>query len=163
MPYKNPRLIQNIMIEQITNYLELLTHSSTPLVPKFMLKHGIPCYMSNRTFAGPRGTPRRCFMNAFNAVSDDKSLTYVEGWCHMGIIPIEHAWYLDPKGRVVDPTLSEASGYFGIPFQRDYVLSTAVRTGIYGVITNANRELFTTPTKKFLADRSPAREAQIVM
>lgn len=119
-------------------------------IRSLMLEYGRPFYMGERTFAVQRGTPKQCYMNAYKLADWNSRLTYVEGWCHMGLIPIEHAWCIDRQGQVHDSTLPEASGYFGIPFRPDYVRATALRTRVYGIIGLSNRELLTTPVETFL-------------
>jgi hypothetical protein len=134
------RKAQDAAITQIIDYLRLVDNHFHPPVYALMLEHGRRYYMGRQTFAGPRRTRGQCYMNAFKAANADRGLIYVEGWCHMGLIPIEHAWCIDRRGRVVDPTLPEASGYFGIPFQWTYVQRTALRTGVYGIISNIGIE-----------------------
>ena len=120
-----------------------------------ILAHGRPCYMGERTFAGRRATRKQCYENAYNLADSNPSLTYVEGWCRTGMF-IEHAWCIDPDRQVIDPTLREAAGYFGIPFRWEYVRATASRTKVYGVI-HANydyghSDLLTAPVETFLYD-----------
>jgi hypothetical protein len=151
------RIEQDQAIAQITDYLRMIRdHFDVPMgvgttIRSFMLDHGVACYMGEQSFAGPRQEPGMCYMNAYRAAAADRSLTYVEGWCHMGLIPIEHAWCIDRDGQVIDPTLREASGYFGIPFRWRYVQRTALRTGVYGVIGLTNRKLLDLPVDTFLA------------
>ena len=88
-----------------------------------MLRHG-------RAFAPAplpgdyrRGTPTYCFANA-GALAKKKlsRLTYVEGYA-TAIIPVLHAWCVDPDGGVVDPTWDDGVGvaYFGVAFATDFV------------------------------------------
>lgn len=88
-----------------------------------------------------------CFSNATLKMSDNQSLTYVEGYAvHCGL-PLEHAWCVDENGKVIDPTWKPtyvngnavpegAIEYFGIPFKRKYVLGTIITRGYYGVLDN---------------------------
>jgi hypothetical protein len=91
-------------------------------------------------------------MNAYTLADNNRRMTYVEGWCQGKGFPFEHAWCIDPDGQVIDPTLREADGYFGIPFRWEYVRRTASRTRIYGVIRYDNSDLLTVPVEEFLYD-----------
>jgi hypothetical protein len=123
-------------------------------VCSLMLKHGKPWYIGERTFAGRRARAKQCYMNAYALADSNPRMTYVEGWCCIGCF-FEHAWCIDPDGQVIDPTLREADGYFGIPFRWEYVRRTASRTRMYGVIRYENSDLLTAPVEEFLYD--PAR------
>lgn len=109
----------------------------------FMLKHGRDYQIGPGTFAGPRGEPKRCFMNAALLALGDKALTYVEGKIHICGIPIDHAWCITADGVVVDPTLvasreddtfARVQGYFGVPFRAEYVRKAAIANGYYGLL-----------------------------
>lgn len=60
---------------------------------------------------------RQCFANCFEVAKKDKRYTYVEGYC-TSLIPLDHAWLLNEKGEVVDPTYiltdSKTTDYFGV-------------------------------------------------
>jgi hypothetical protein len=106
-----------------------------------LLKYGRPFYMNDKTFAGKRGQIKGCFMNSFNLVMRNPGLTYVEGKCHIGVLPIDHAWVITKDGRVIDPTLRQREGsrvtphgYFGIPFTTDYIRKVALRSGYFGIL-----------------------------
>jgi hypothetical protein len=145
------RAEQNQAIEGILDYLRLVNRhfdGSTKTIRSLMLDYGVRCYMNRATFAGPRATPQQCYRNAFKLAS--KGLVYVEGWCHMGLIPIEHAWCIDQKGHVIDPTLNKAAGYF--------VLRTALKTKVAGVIGPWNPELLDTSPAVFLHPTKPTKK-----
>jgi hypothetical protein len=160
---------QDRAIDQIVTHL--LKDQDRIAIYGLMLAHGKRFYMSERTFAGRRGGKKKCYLNAYELAAADQhnieywrkrfhldpgcNPVYVEGWCYVEPMIIEHAWCLDQNGQVIDPTLREghASGYFGIPLRWDYVWRTVSRTGmIYGIITFRNPELLTTPVKEFLYD-----------
>ena len=85
----------------------------------------------------PKGKAKQCFNNAHD-LALKRGLTYVEGYA-MRIIPIEHAWCVDPKtGEVIDNTWSdpETASYFGVPFKTDFVTDTVVHQGYYGILGN---------------------------
>lgn len=81
-------------------------------------------------------TKKECFHNAYH-LAEMYDLTYVEGYTWY-IIPILHAWCIDQNGRVIDPTLDDPEdyAYCGIPLNMDFVRSTMMSTGVYGVIDN---------------------------
>jgi hypothetical protein len=92
----------------------------------FILKHG-------RAFtwrALPRGIQkaevRHCLENACRlALLKPVSYTYVEGYAINRLLaayPVAHAWCVDRKGFVIDPTWEEGVGYFGVPFRLEYLL-----------------------------------------
>jgi hypothetical protein len=116
----------------------------------FLLAYGQPYYTDEKSFEGRRRTPKQCFMNAYQ-LTFEKDLTYVEGYCHMGIIPIEHAWCITREGIVVDPTLPTASGYFGVPFKSNYLLGATYKKGTYGLLGWENRGLYKLHPDSFLA------------
>jgi hypothetical protein len=65
-------------------------------------------------------TPKRCFDNAYRLVSKAKGLRYVEGYIALKalyMVPVHHAWAIDSKDRVIDPTIREPLGweYCGVP------------------------------------------------
>jgi hypothetical protein len=96
----------------------------------------------------PEGDPSRAITTArtcSSTISGAKPLTglvYVEGIASASFesapFPTLHAWLIDPRGRVVDPTWreSEHCTYFGIPFHSEYVLKTIRTCGPCPMIDN---------------------------
>jgi hypothetical protein len=104
----------------------------------FILKHG-------RKFStGPRSFPRwgklkECFKNALEAATLH-GFVYCEGYAS-GVIPVLHAWCVDPKtGLVVDPTWENGTEYFGVPFQHSYVLDFVDRHQVYDSLIENYRD-----------------------
>jgi hypothetical protein len=92
----------------------------------------------------PRMPAKNCYQNAQKLVEeqyrtnyhDDKgyTLTYVEGYA-ISVIPLLHAWVIDDKGNVIDPTWEDTSGeYFGIAIPMDYVYHMNLMRESYGVL-----------------------------
>lgn len=112
--------------------------------------------MFEGTYEGKRGTPHHCFENASKHVIQNNSrldvmggpsakLTYVEGYVNVAGVPIHHAWAVNTRGQVIDPTIKPGPirGYFGVPFTDAYVQSTALRTKYWGIISGqTNRDMF---------------------
>lgn len=145
---------QNKAIANIKQFLEsmagLQNRPGLTSISELILTYGKAWYMNDASFVGKRKTAKECFANSYRLATIDSSLTYVEGYVHIGIMPIEHAWVIDHEGFVIDPTLPapdptkriNPTGYFGIPFKEDYVQKVALRSGVYGIL-GMNRELVT--------------------
>lgn len=78
----------------------------------------------------------QCYRNAFQLASTDpENLTYCEGFAMVpDLIPLEHAWVVDKKGRVIDPTWSDGSDYFGVAFDFYWLMDFMAESGHYGVM-----------------------------
>jgi hypothetical protein len=109
----------------------------------FMLKHGVEYRFGPGSFTGPRAEQGACFKNATLLMLRERHLTYAEGVVGVYGIPIDHAWCVDPDGLVIDPTLDAAisgggmeriTGYFGVPFRREYVERAIIANGFYGLL-----------------------------
>lgn len=146
---------QQSSIEGIKQYLQQIA-AMRGIPPKgwkhtpesYILEHGKPCWITPTTYKGKRGTPKLCYMNAAKLAQNDSSLTYVEGYVDISILPIEHAWCVDANFNVIDPTLSITTGifnpvgYFGVPFSLQYLTKTLVKKGTYGLLHYDNREIY---------------------
>jgi hypothetical protein len=86
--------------------------------------------------ARPKGLPKRCFANALRLAAVDPTLVYVEGYAHIGLLPVPHAWCARPDGTVADPTWPDevCAGYLGIPLATWFVQARMVKTGHLGVL-----------------------------
>lgn len=115
---------------------------------KMLLAEGRGYQQDDGTYAGPAGTPKECYANAGRKALNDDRYTYVEGYVTTHGIPIEHAWVVDrASGRIKDPTLrgntATVNGYYGVPFTTEYLRSTVLRTGMWGLISPmTNPQLF---------------------
>jgi GNAT superfamily N-acetyltransferase len=116
----------------------------------FILEFGKHYYTDKNSFKGKRGVQKQCYMNAYKLMMDNPNLTYVEGHVDIGPMSVEHAWCVTKAGIVIDPTLPppvetqtvRPQGYFGVPFSSEYVMETASKTGVYGILSYTNRNLF---------------------
>ena len=93
-----------------------------------------------------KGKLKQCFMNATHLMLEDPDrYVYCEGYAQLKDVPglaIQHAWCLDADtGKVIDPTWGvdpRISAYYGIPLDPQYVQKTALKTGVYGVLSRTN-------------------------
>ena len=86
-----------------------------------------------------RGRMKECYRNALMLMLDNPSYFYIEGYA-AGIIPAMHAWCVDKKGNVIDPTWPDGKEYFGVIFKRSYALEQAIKNGRVGLIDNWQAE-----------------------
>ncbi len=109
----------------------------------FIQKHGQPFIANEKTFEGPRGPMKMCYMNATQEALQNPDRTYVEGYITVHGIPIEHAWTVDKTGQIYDPTINpdeNISGYFGVPFSTEYLLQAALKNKVYGLLGHASNK-----------------------
>lgn len=135
---------QQQSITEIQTYLrQVLTLVPKNILSKFLLEQGKGMFMDSKSLSGPRATPKECYRNAYQLMMSN-NMTYVEGYCAT-VIPIEHAWCVNRKGIVVDPTLVMSdygpNGYFGVAFNRRFVMQTALKSQYYGIFSYTNPDL----------------------
>jgi hypothetical protein len=116
-------------------------HGDSPNAYKMLLEHGHAYEVDDKSFIG--GKPQQCYRNATMAVWADPSLTYVEGFVGVHGVPIAHAWTTDATGKVRDVTLGKSSkdivtGYYGVPFKKDFLSETLLRSKVYGILTGGD-------------------------
>lgn len=78
-----------------------------PMLEAFLLEHGQPYGPRIELPAGVEyGRAKDCYRNAFGqAFLPDSPYTYVEGYALTpGLIPVPHAWIVNERGEVIDPT-----------------------------------------------------------
>lgn len=82
-----------------------------------------------------RGRTGQCFKNAFGwAHRAPERYRYCEGVAvGASRFPVVHAWVIDTKGRVIDPTWKdqERGAYIGVTFKIDYVVKRVIECGMY--------------------------------
>ncbi len=133
------------MTTEIKSYLKMCQEAFGDRDPMsaFLLKHGAEYRHGPGSFTGKRKEPKECFKNATILMLSDLDLTYVEGKVGVHGLPIDHAWCVDPDGFVIDPTLDfgiagdgmdRITGYFGVPFRREYVLEAMNANGYFGLL-----------------------------
>jgi hypothetical protein len=129
-------------LAEITDYLRQIAdlEGSSRAFATFNLEHGREWESQPLPGGYPAGVPRGCFANSqkilFSKAGQREGLVYVEGFACSGSLsfpfPTEHAWLVDPEGRVVDSTWEDPgiSTYFGVPFNPDYVARTVMEAGV---------------------------------
>lgn len=101
-----------------------------PIAFKLLLDHGK--IMVPKRFDRIHGQRGLCYQNAFSNMDLDHC--YVEGYAmKQGLIPLAHAWLMDEDGYAIDPTWADGHYYYGVPFDNDFIMEHADRTGYYGV------------------------------
>lgn len=97
-----------------------------PTPEHLLIQHGRHWDTSDEMSEAYRGlvrvVPQGCFDNAYRLARASRGvLRYVEGYAHR-MIPVHHAWCVDPDDRVVDLTWDPiGSEYFGVVFDLDTV------------------------------------------
>lgn len=81
-----------------------------------------------------RGMMKECYKNAALLSFERSDLRYCEGYA-AGIIPVMHAWCIDSKNRVIDPTWPDAESciYHGVAFKSDWARKFMIKNKLYGV------------------------------
>ncbi|WP_310412542.1 hypothetical protein [Chamaesiphon sp. OTE_8_metabat_110] len=91
------------------------------------------------------GEPRECHKNAFDVLMEypKPELYYCEGFATYAeaTMPVYHAWLVSEQGTIIDPTWRKPASfiepaYIGVVFDREFVRTVAVETGIYGLLEN---------------------------
>lgn len=131
------------LVEEIKDYVRLLAGSEQAFGPSTaVFRHGKPFKPSvDRTPWLKRGKPRNCFNNATVYAAGRDDVFYAEGYAVSPelVMPVHHAWLVDPDGRVIDPTWIDVDdhAYFGIVFDRGFLIEQlAANSGQAGVLVN---------------------------
>jgi hypothetical protein len=129
--------------EKVAEFLRLVAKSRTDdgpprNAPELLLRHGSFWSPQALPAGVRRGLPRECFKNATELALLRPHLRYCEGIAMPARLnlPVEHAWCVDAHGGVVDITWEnpESCVYFGLPFAREFVWGTAMKTGECGIL-----------------------------
>jgi hypothetical protein len=148
----NGKSIQSVK-ENLINYLKQMVEMKKTMQVKlkdydyngmeeYILKNGQFFTPSNKLPEGiDRMEIKQCYHNSFMCLASnpDLKLHYVEGYAISKKLkdfpmPFEHAWLVDDKGRVYDPTWDDGIVYYGVAFKRDYVIKTVLKKGYTGII-----------------------------
>lgn len=141
------------MSNNLENLLEFLNqqadlfdsiYKKSTLNPKssqrLILENGLS-FLKRITPSPFRGVPKSCYQNCTSALWEYPELSYCEGFGISDDVPIaiSHAWLVDDKSQVIDPTCNEdapESTYFRVVFTKDFVRGVATRTRHYGILDN---------------------------
>ena len=71
------------------------------------------------------GLPKGCYYNCLQILDEHPELTYCEGYALADglVLPVPHAWLINSKGEVIDPTWNDRSAYIGVSFDTDWLIS----------------------------------------
>jgi hypothetical protein len=136
-------------VEQVVEYLEaiarLRTQIGRPVHPVITVE-GLVKDLGQAWTAQAlppeyeRLAPKNCFENTWETVRDDDDLRYVEGYAlsEHGILPVPHAWAVDPDGCVIDTTWErpERAAFYGLVIPKNVVVAMMFATRYYGVLGN---------------------------
>ncbi|WP_026736149.1 hypothetical protein [Fischerella sp. PCC 9605] len=87
-----------------------------------------------------KGEPKSCFENCYKALWDCPQLSYCEGFAIDDDLDlaVSHAWLVNDSEEVIDPTWFgkkfKGSTYFGVVFDREFVMEMAEKTRSYGIL-----------------------------
>lgn len=103
-------------------------------VDDFVLRHGRSFEPSKKYDTIERGEMKQCYENASKLAMSSDAFTYVEGYANV-MIPVPHAWCVDDKDVVIDPTWEDSTKcqYFGVPFTDIYLRRRMLQTEVWGV------------------------------
>ncbi|MDE2106962.1 MAG: hypothetical protein KGL39_57640 [Patescibacteria group bacterium] len=98
---------------------------SWPSMWEFVSEHGREFQFQPLPRGYRRMEPKACFENCWNLLKKRQTLTYCEGFASSrGIaFPVHHAWLVADDELVIEPTCDSFRDYFGVQFERDFVLS----------------------------------------
>ncbi|BDI20990.1 hypothetical protein ANSO36C_67920 (plasmid) [Nostoc cf. commune SO-36] len=87
-----------------------------------------------------KGERKACFENCYKALWDYSQLSYCEGFAIDDELDfaVPHAWLVNNAMEVIDPTWIgnkfKGSTYFGIVFNRQFVMEMVEKTRSYGIL-----------------------------
>jgi hypothetical protein len=126
-PNDDAQLLDETLLGTLTGFVQVVATTE----PSFghataLLKYGRGYSSIGRKPEWLRvGSKRQCFKNATLCALARNDVFYAEGYAIDPYfpVPIQHAWLVDPAGRVIDPTWRQNKDhiYFGMAFQREFV------------------------------------------
>lgn len=133
------RLLEKLKVEaDLIDKIHLTSNFRYKSIQSLILAHGKPFVRkANSPF---KGKPQSCFENCFKALWDFPNLSYCEGFAIDDDLnlAISHAWLVNNSLEVIDPTWIgkkfKGSIYFGVVFNREFVMEMAEITRSYGIL-----------------------------
>jgi len=138
--------VEDFLIAQTMLQNATMKDNKNLSIEAFVLKNGRYFKPAPLPKGIPHGDVNNCFKNAFVlAVKNKTRYLYCEGFASSGLIPLIHAWVVDRKGRVIDPTwcpdgTNNKMEYYGIPFDWDYVTRQFKDMKHFGFINDTKRK-----------------------
>ena len=128
--------LRTMLADTVTNWSRL---GAPALCERFVLRNGWVLKGRKLPKSYERGPPKNCFQNAADLAARNRTrLRYVEGYAMRNrlLFPTLHAWCIDSKDRVIDPTWDDPQHcqYMGIPMTAHECWDEMKRTGVYGLI-----------------------------
>jgi hypothetical protein len=136
----------------VLEYLKAMVEMRSKLMPKpkgwkytsaeeFVLKNGRPFKPAPLPENVYRGTIKECYRNALVlAMENRKEYSYCEGFATAGIVPVLHAFCVNKRGEVVDPTWgNDGIDYFGVPFDWKFIDEQIKEIRYYGFLDDWRR------------------------
>ena len=71
------------------------------------------------------GLPKGCYYNCLQILNERPELIYCEGYALADglVLPVPHAWLINDRGVVIDPTWDTDSAYIGVAFDTNWLKS----------------------------------------
>jgi hypothetical protein len=130
------RLLMNVrtcLEQEIALYEKI---GAPAIMQRFILRNGEE--FRSAPFTGTRMTPRKCFSNAAELCGEGPAAYYAEGYGWRNDLPIiiHHAWCVDEKGFVIDPTWNDPEDcqYFGFKMKRSELWRRLASQSHYGLL-----------------------------
>lgn len=106
-----------------------------------------------------RGELGECYSSAGKlALTRPDEFIYCEGWAQSSIgIPLQHAWCIDHRGNVVDPTWPhrEDAQYLGFPIKTTALRDRVLNTQSWGFFTKGIPAAFADAPENFIERNLP--------
>lgn len=123
-----------------TLHAEALTKCLYGSMEEFVLNEGSEMHLTSRKPRLAKMTPKECYRNAASLAIAHPTYTYVEGFAMQRKLPLalQHAWVVNAKGEVLDPTWGwrEGTAYLGVKFDTEDLMDRLLKSGYYGVLSN---------------------------
>ena len=125
-------------MNQSQQFIQIIANASPPHrynIGQYLLDCGRSWRVGEGSFKCKRGQMGECFRNAALMALGDPDLEYVEGYAFGTVVPVHHAWVVNRKDEVLDPTWPDGSDYFGVIISPTMLRKMMAETRMYGVLT----------------------------
>jgi len=127
--------MKGILLDYLNKYIELVKNMNGGKqlsIEEFILNNGKEFSENGgKVKKYEYGKMKECYKNAFLLMVGRKELYYCEGFATFPNLPLPvlHAWCIDKKGRVYDPTWKDGDEYYGVVFDRKFAFSRVMKNG----------------------------------